>query len=97
MTIRKEVEWFANLMEIELLANHDKGDVADLSEADIPFLWSELTNHLATLKRHLGTSVDEIEMPHVCLLDAVPREAVIHECADVANFAMMIAYLASRR
>jgi len=72
---RAEVRWFAEQMELTLRANEHKGG------------WQNC-NHDYLMSR-LHEEVEEIhELEGV---EDIDPQAIVRECADVANFAMMIA------
>ncbi len=76
VTIRPEVIWFAARMEERLVANHDKGG------------WRECGD--LYLVERLKEEVDELIRELACVgLDL--KTKIVHEAADVAYFAMMIA------
>ena len=78
---RKEVKWFAEQMEKKLQKNDHRSGWKD---ADEDFLLQRLQEEILELK-------DEICESHI-----YNSKKVIEECADVANFAMMIADNADR-
>lgn len=76
-SVRPPVQWFAGQMEAKLRANDHKGGWSDCN-----FRW---------LYQRLLEEVHEVWIEYN-QLDQQPKwENVIKECADVANFAMMIA------
>lgn len=76
--MRKEVEWFVEQMEKKLKENEHKGG------------WEKETYEM--LIALLECEVDELKwaINHHSNLGASPVH-IINECADVANFVMMIA------
>lgn len=88
---RPVLDWFSKQMEAKLVLNDHKGGWKD---CEIDWLIKRLqqeTNELierwnARQSSMQGRSAGE----NVPLID-VDNEAIINECADVANFAMMIA------
>ncbi len=78
--MRKEVRLFASWMEAMLQKNDHKGGWKD---EDLSYLFYRLEEEIEELKKKL---------PKDWLWDSVKdTTSVIEECADVANFAMMIA------
>ncbi len=75
---RSEVQWFAEQMEVKLRANDHKGGWRD--ESLFYFV-----NRIADEWRELNHTVDLATMHEVSPQD------IIAECADIANFAMMLA------
>jgi NTP pyrophosphatase (non-canonical NTP hydrolase) len=82
---RECVEWFAKLMEEQLKANDHKGGWSD---EDTDYLLGRLDEEVQELKDALVTYYFEISHRGECQKLA---KNVRKECADVANFAMMIA------
>ena len=80
---RPWVDAFADDMEAKLAENRHKGDRAGWAECDALWLLSRLMREVAELTDVLG---DE------GLADR--RHCIRRECADVANFAMMISDVA---
>ena len=78
MRLRPEVQKFAEEMERELRVNEHKGDWGDCNEE---FLISEMNRNIVRL-------IQTIERDNGNGLFA---DTVIRRCANVANFAMMIA------
>ena len=74
--LRPAVRWFAEQMELQLRANDWKGGWQD---ERTHYLWGRLHAELAELYHALFP-------PWKC-----EPEKVIHESADIANFAMMLA------
>ena len=72
----KAIDWFAGRMKMKLMNNLHK---AHWSEADDEYLLSRLKGESVELH-------EELFAKSTCC-----PEAIIDECADVANFAMMIA------
>jgi len=86
MKLRPEIEWFAGIMEQKLQENDDKGG------------WSECTTDY--LLGRLRDEFDELGQVFIKLgQDAIEHKGISFgtvnqfcaECADVANFAMMLA------
>jgi hypothetical protein len=79
---RKEVRWFAQFMEARLRANDHKGGWLDCPiESLLPRIYDEYRELLnAVTGKPIHQVPDDIQ-------------AIIDECADVANFAMMVADL----
>jgi NTP pyrophosphatase (non-canonical NTP hydrolase) len=80
MIPRDEVRWFARQMEARLLANDHKGGWRDCTVEEL---------------------LQRINDEYLELLEAVngnPSDihSIIAECADVANFAMMVADVVNR-
>lgn len=87
MKNRAEINWFAGVMERQLRENDHKGKTGwkgwRFSEL-FPRLRQESDELLlATHGRQLDTTGEK--------LTAKQQQEIINECADVANFAMMIA------
>lgn len=74
--IRNDLQWFAGQMEGKLTENDHKGHWDSSSDE---YLLTRLEEELRELKERMSN-------------ESAPRESIIRECADVANFAMMIAY-----
>lgn len=73
--LRPEVQWFAVQMESALKANDHKGG------------WKECTDfYLLTRMKE-----EKLEVSYSLFIENRSESEVIKECADVANFAMMIA------
>lgn len=92
MELRNDVLWFAEQMELKLRGNDHKGGW-DLCEPQ----WllkrlkeevKELSETLSWRDADLGRSASE-----GVLFRDVSNEEIIKECADIANFALMIADL----
>lgn len=85
MTPRKEVQWFAQEMEAKLLENdHKDGWQGCRFSALFPRLRQESDELLVKAHPlHLDTMAEKLTVEDACEL--------IRECADIANFAMMIA------
>ena len=88
--VRPSVEWFATKMEEKLAKNDHKGG---WGECEIDWLISRIEQELEELKKvygfrkaDWGRSVSE----GIQFVD-VSNEAIINECADIANFSMMVA------
>ena len=71
--IRASVLWFAEMMELNLLANDHKGG------------WENETCEYLS-----GRFVEEV-YEFIDAMDSCNASDIIHEAADVANFAMMLA------
>ncbi len=78
--IRPEIERFALVME-EKFRKHD-GQGWFMDDADMDFLWDRLEEELEELEAAILADVTDI---------AVAEQRVRRECADVANFALLIA------
>lgn len=88
-SIRPEVAWFSSKMEEELLLNDFKGGWKD---CEVQWLIKRLQDEVDELKSEWykrendwGRSADEGYM------FVKSNEDLIKECADISNFAMMIA------
>lgn len=78
--MRKEVKTFAAAMEQQLVANdHKSGWQQDTPEDLLLRLLEESAEVSTELRLNRGSWTD------------IDRAALVKECADVANFAMMIA------
>lgn len=84
MEVRSEIQWFAQQMERKL-RKHDPGVKSGKwrhwSECDVFSLVDGLRSELAEMQEALS----------LYQRDKTPVSEVIDECADVSNFAMMIA------
>ena len=80
LSARQSVQWFANEMEKKLRKNDWKGG---WSECSFDWLWDLLNEEIDELSTALDEVIDEQNI--------VTNEDLISECADIANFAMMIA------
>jgi len=80
MIPRDEVRWFARQMEARLLANDHKGGWRD---CPIEQLLYRINDEYIELLELVKTQPSNIP-------------AIISECADVANFAMMVAEVVNR-
>ena len=78
---RDTVKWFANYMEHVLLDNDHKGGWRNIPLEE---LFSRLANETGELQT-------EINFPEQDMA------AIIKECADIANFAMMVADVARKK
>ena len=78
ITIRPEVLWFAEQMEITLRKNDHKGGWSE-DKCSMNYLHERLHEELGELTYATGLSGQGT------------KEKIIEECTDVANFAMMIA------
>lgn len=86
MSVRPEVAWFAEQMELQLKANDHKGGWSNL---DMDYFF-----------RRLDEELDELSVASVLVEQDATDEVVagvIREAADVANFALMIADVARQR
>ena len=88
--IRKEVQWFAKKMEEKLARNdyksgwkgYDKDGKQNWKEGcSVEWLFFKLSEEIGELSKEL----------RALLAGSKTDEFIILECADVANFAMMIA------
>lgn len=70
------VLWFASQMEAKLKKNRHKGDQEGWRDCGVSYLMERLHGEFEELTRALSST---------------DKEDIIAECADVANFAMMIA------
>lgn len=77
--IREEVKWFAEQMESALAAKDDRYDGNS---------WLYVPDSFVLFSRLLGESDELME---AISSPSMTKEQKIKECADVANFAMMIA------
>ena len=83
--LRPEVQIFAEAMERKLRQNDHKGGWENMP---LGWLRGRLGEETKELDVSITAYIDEIE----CCGDlSKPRQAILLECADVANFAMMIA------
>lgn len=85
MKLRKSVEWFAKEMEAKLQENDHKGGWAGCRFSDLfPRIQHERDELMLTaVPLKLDTIAETLSPEDACQL--------IRECADIANFAMMIA------
>ena len=81
MKVREEVQWFVQRME-EKMAKHDADRGDGWKDDDIFSLTDRVWEELQELREKLGGLDDD---------DPQTVETAIYECADVANFAMMVA------
>jgi len=81
MNVREEVQWFVQRME-EKMAKHDADRGDGWKEADVFSLTDRVWEELQELREKLGEYEDD---------DPKAVVMAIYECADVANFAMMVA------
>ena len=81
--LRPEVQWFAEQMEAKLRLNDYKGGWQDESP-------SYFLQRMADEWRELAHTIDLATMH-----EASPKD-IIAECADIANFAMMVADVARK-
>ena len=72
------LRWFVRQMQYKLRQNTDKTDARELEFID---LYRLLRGEVNELKLDLEDKIN----------DGYVRDAIIEECADVANYAMMIA------
>lgn len=79
---REEVQWFARWMERKLLDYEERNK----DRPDFTYGWSECSP--AFLIARAGTELREV---YDCTIKGGNEEAVAAECADVANFVMMLA------
>jgi NTP pyrophosphatase (non-canonical NTP hydrolase) len=75
MQIRNSVKWFSEQMEFELANNDRKSGWRNMS---VDALYARLLDEVCELQSELSFPTRD-------------DSAIISECADVANFAMMIA------
>jgi hypothetical protein len=75
---RTVVRWFAQQMEIKLKENDFKDGI---DKVDVEYCLERLQEELEELKMSLAKQRNK----------ATARRRIIRECADVANFAMMLA------
>ena len=88
--VRPAVNWFAQRMEEKLAINDHKGG---WGKCDIDWLIERIRTELEELETVYGfRKVDwgRSACEGVQFVD-VSNEAIIKECADIANFAMMVA------
>lgn len=78
--MRKQIVWFANKMEAKLAANDHKG----------PWGWRDMpVEYFLTRMQEESRELSEA-------IQSQDIEATINECADLANFAMMLADVVHR-
>ncbi len=87
MKVRKEVKWFSELMEEKLKKNDHKGGWRDGDSTIDGYLIYRLQDEVDELKEKLR--IESWVEP-----DGIKK--ITEECADVANFAMMIADLLTK-
>lgn len=80
MLVRKEVKGFAEQMEKVLQANDYKGGWRNCTIED---LYARLLDEISELQSEINYREQDVN-------------AIAQECIDIANFAMMIADVASR-
>lgn len=80
--IRKELQWFSQEMETKLKKNDHKGG---WDKSTISWLLGRLKDEVKELEEVLN------EEPETNTEQLSKMQRTIAECADVANFAMMIA------
>lgn len=89
--VRPAVDWFAKKMETKLALNDHKGGWKD---CEVDWLIKRLQQETNELIERWNTRQWSMQGrsagENVPLID-VDDEAIISECADIANFAMMIA------
>ena len=96
MDIRKEVKWFSEQMEAKLKKNdHKSGWINGNKCVDPNWLLQRLRDEVTEIERKLNPSCPCRESGCNCSNRPV-KDLVISECADVANFAMMIADIARK-
>lgn len=88
MVLRPEVRAFADAMERKLQQNDHKGGWGNMPSS---WLFRRLRAEMEELEAVRKTYIDAIEMREPNKDLSTLREAILSECADVANFAMMIA------
>lgn len=86
MKVRNEVSWFAEQMEKKLKANDDKEGWSYCSKDDL----------LDSMKDELGEMIEQASrIGYSCFcghsISNKDVQTLIDECADIANYAMMIA------
>ena len=81
MLVRKEVKEFAEQMEQKLQANDHKGGWRNCTVEE---LYARLLDEVSELQSELNFPEQD-------------SDAIIAECADIANFAMMVADIARTR
>lgn len=92
--IRPEVQSFAGLMEQVLRTNDPKGDLENCSLA---YLLSRMYDGVDEVKTEIVTYTNaRLRYPHMVKDLERLEDSIKKECADVANFAMMIADAFSR-
>ena len=74
--IRKEVIGFAEQMELKL--RRDDGKKGGWDDLSIQFLFSRIQDEVKELEEEINNNIFD-------------NDAVVKECADVANFCMMLA------
>jgi len=76
---RPVVIWFAEWMEVKLEENDHKGGWDDMG---FPELIERMKDEIQELESVIDKNIDD---------PVIRARAVLRECADIANFAMMIA------
>jgi len=96
VSVREEVQWFSGQMEGKLRVNDHKGGWTDDKKCIDPnWLLQRLREETDELEKRLNPRCGCREA--CCGHSNYPiRDLVISECADVANFAMMIADIARK-
>jgi len=102
----KTVEWFAKQMDRQLWGNRNKGGWRG-NKCDFDFLIDKLEEEFRELNAHFTSTCSTCERD---IFEGRPvshhggpegasimRKEIIAECADIANFAMMIADKINRR
>lgn len=82
--LRESVEWFSGKMEQKLKANTHKGG---WGESELGWLFVRLKEEV----EELHNAINDRVIPTPFFGVSHTEEEIIQECADVANFAMMIA------
>lgn len=88
MSPRISIQWFAERMEEKLAANDHKGDWLG-ANANLGYLMKRLREEVEELQESLTDLLAERYADYRPL--TVSKDEAVRECADVANFAMMIA------
>ena len=89
----KTVEWFAKKMDAQLWANRSKGGWRG-DRCDLTWLLDKLKEELGEVQECFMKSCPECSSEHMSEkpdYEEYSKEQIIEECADLANFAMMIA------
>lgn len=89
MKLRESVQWFAEQMEAKLRENEDKGGWDGESE---DYFLRRAREELKELDAAITKFWDESQNPESRLGDFTPKQEIVREAADVANFLMMLAW-----
>ena len=91
--VRPVVTWFAQRMEAKLAKNDFKGGWGNCTPSDLYQMLQHECKELEEkyIARQIDTARDsDLHLPH---FKDTSNNSIIDECADIANFAMMIADL----